>query len=297
MPENTPSGWDRVFPKFIIHHSAFIILEVCMPELPEVEGMRRRLAQLIVGRAVVDVEDVSGTATRSCAPVPFREGVVGHRFTGTDRRAKNLLLSLDSGDTLVMHFMREGMLEHVPAETERAKHTQAVMRLDDGNELRLRDTMRTARWTLCSGCDYSNVSSLQKLGPEYTDPAFTPEYLKKALGKKAPIKALLIDQKLLSGVGNAYAHEIAWEAKIRPDRPGSSLTDEEVRQLHAAVHSVFDRAIAAREASALTTMGDEGWEVARIHRRKGQPCPECGAGIEGEKLGGNLIYYCPECQK
>lgn len=268
-----------------------------MPELPEVEGMRRRLARLVIGRAVAAVEDVSGTATRSFAPVPFREGVVGRRFTGTDRRAKNLLLSLDSGDTIVMHFMREGMLELVPAEAERAKHTQAVMGLDDGQELRLRDTMRTARWTLCAGTDYSKVSTLQNLGPEYTDEAFTPEYLKAALNRKPPIKALLVDQKVLSGVGNAYAHEIAWEAGVRPDRPGASLTDEEARRLHAAIGSVFERAIAAREASALDIMGDEGWEVARIHRRKGQPCPECGAGIVGEKLGGNLIYYCPECQK
>lgn len=267
-----------------------------MPELPEVEGMRRRLAARIIGRAITDVEDVSGTATRSVAERGFREGAVGQRFTGTDRRAKNLLLSLDSGHTVVMHFMREGMLEHVPQEEERKKHTQAVLRLDDGSELRLRDTMRTARWTLAPSDDFSGISSLQNLGPEYTDAEFTPEYLKAAFDRKPSIKALLVDQKLLSGVGNAYAHEIAWEARIRPDRPGNSLTEDEAARLHRAVISVFERAIAAREASALTVMGDEGWEVARIHRRKGKPCPECGAPIAGERLGGNLIYYCPECQ-
>lgn len=268
-----------------------------MPELPEVEGMRRRLATLAVGRRIEAVEDVSGTATRSFAPVGFADGVTGRVFAGTGRRAKNLLLRLDSGDTLLMHFMREGMLEHVPAEEERKPHTQAVLRLDNGMELRLRDTMRTARWTLVPGEDYSAVSSMGKLGPEYTDPAFTPEYLGNVLKRKAALKALLIDQKVLSGVGNAYAHEIAFEAGVRPDRPGESLTAEEVARLHAAVTSVFERAIAAREQSMLTVMGDEGWEVARIHRRKGQPCPECGTPITAEKAGGNLIYYCPECQK
>jgi formamidopyrimidine-DNA glycosylase len=268
-----------------------------MPELPEVEGMKRRLATLAVGRTIEAVEDVSGTATRSFAPVPFADGVVGRRFAGTDRRAKNLLLRLDSGDTLLMHFMREGMLEHVPAGDERRPHTQAVLRLDNGMELRLRDTMRTARWTLVPDEDFSHVSSMQKLGPEYTDPEFTPEAFGKRLARKAALKALLVDQKVLSGVGNAYAHEIAFEARVRPDRTGDSLTADEVARLHAAVASVFERAIAAREKSMLTVMGDEGWEVARIHRRKGQPCPECGGPIAAEKLGGNLIYYCPECQK
>jgi formamidopyrimidine-DNA glycosylase len=268
-----------------------------MPELPEVEGMRRRLESLAVGRAIESVEDVSGTATRSFAPVPFAEGVVGARFVETGRRAKNLLLRLDSGDTLLMHFMREGMLEHVAAGDERRPHTQAILRLDNGMELRLRDTMRTARWTLVPGQDFSAVTSMQKLGPEYTDPIFTPEAFGERLNRKAPLKSLLVDQKVLSGVGNAYAHEIAFEARVRPDRTGASLTAEEVGRLHAAVASVFERAITARAESMLTVMGDEGWEVARIHRRKGQPCPECGGPIAAEKLGDNLIYYCPECQK
>lgn len=268
-----------------------------MPELPEVEGMRRRLKSLIVGRTITDVEDVSGTATRSYAATPLREGVIGAAFKDTGRRAKNLLLTLSTGDTLVMHFMREGMLEHVPAATERRPHTQAVMRLDDGTELRLRDTMRTARWTLCPGCDFSRLSSMGKLGPEYTDPEFTPEYLRKRLNRKSPLKALLVDQAVVSGIGNAYAHEIAWEARVRPDRAGASLTDEEAARLHAAIAVVFERAIAAREASGLNIFGDEGWDVARIHRRKGQPCPACGGPIQGEKLGGNLIYYCGECQR
>jgi formamidopyrimidine-DNA glycosylase len=268
-----------------------------MPELPEVEGMRRRLGSLVMGRVIERIEDMSGTATRSFAPVPFDEGVVGARFVGADRRAKNLLLRLDSGDTLLMHFMREGMLEHVPAEDERRPHTQAILRLDNGMELRLRDTMRTARWTLVPGDDFSKVTSMQKLGPEYTDPAFTPEAFRERLNRQAPLKSLLVDQKVLSGVGNAYAHEIAFEARVRPDRIGASLSADEVARLHAAVTSVFDRAIAARAQSMLTVMGDEGWALARIHRRKGQPCPECGGPIAAEKLGGNLIYYCPECQK
>jgi formamidopyrimidine-DNA glycosylase len=267
-----------------------------MPELPEVEGMRRRLATLIVGREVEAVEDISGKATRSLGKVPFQEGVVGARFAGTDRRAKNLLLPLSTGDIVVMHFMREGMLEHVPADEERRPHTQAMMRLDDGCELRLRDTMRTAPWTLCQDGDFKGLSSMQGLGPEYTDPEFTVEYLTGALDRKSPLKAILVDQKRIAGIGNAYAHEIAWEARILPDRPGNSLSDNEVRRLHTAIRSVFDRAIAARERSSLDIMGDEGWEVARIHRRKGQPCPRCGEPIQAQRLGGSLNYYCGGCQ-
>lgn len=267
-----------------------------MPELPEVEGMKRRLNALILGRTFTDVEDVSGMATRSFATVPFREGVVGAVFQGANRRAKNLLLALSTGDTLVMHFMREGMLEYVPESMERRPHTQAVLTLDNGMQLRLRDTMRTARWSLCPGDDTSQVSTLQKLGPECDDPSFTPDYLQRALAKKTPLKSLLVDQKIVSGIGNAYAHEVAWEAGIRPDRAGNTLSTAEIGRLQAAIRSVLDRAIQIRESSTLDIMGDEGWELAQIHRRKGQPCPRCGAAIQGTKLGGNLIYFCEGCQ-
>jgi formamidopyrimidine-DNA glycosylase len=268
-----------------------------MPELPEIEGMRQRLRPLIVGRSVVSVEDISGTATRSYADRSFSEGVVGRRFDGTGRRAKNLLLSLDGGDTLVMHFMRNGMLEHAPSNTERAPHTWAVMTLDDGMDLRMRDTMRVGRWSLCPGTDFSALNTMQGLGPEYTDAEFTVEYLAKRLHRKSPLKALLTDQAVVSGIGNAYSHEIAWAAGVRPDRVGTSLTDDEVARLHTAIDSVFARAIVARLASPLKVMGDEGWGVARIHRRKGQPCPKCGAEIASDKMGAGLIYYCAVCQK
>lgn len=268
-----------------------------MPELPEVEGMRQRLKPLIVGCRIGSVEDISGTATRSFAPVPFAEGVIGRRFADTGRRAKNLLLTLDCGDTLVMHFMRNGMLEYVASTTERAPHTWAEMTLDDGNDLRMRDTMRAGRWSLCAGTDFSALNTMQGLGPEYTDSEFTVEYLAGKLKRKAPLKSLLTDQAVVSGIGNAYAHEIAWEAGVRPERLGVSLVASEIVRLHEAIASVFHRAISARLASPLNIMGDEGWEVARIHRRRGQPCPRCGAAILSAKLGGGLIYYCGDCQR
>lgn len=268
-----------------------------MPELPEVEGMRQRLKPLIVGRRIESAEDISGTATRSYAGDSFIEGVVGARFVDTGRRAKNLLLSLDSGDTLVLHFMRNGVLEYVATGAAKAPHTWAVLSLGDGMDLRMRDTMRAGRWSLCPGADVSAVNTLQGLGPEYTAREFTAEYLAKRLNRKAPVKALLTNQAVVSGIGNAYAHEIAWQAGVRPDRRGTSLSEDEVVRLHAAVAIVFERAIAARVASPLNIMGDEGWEVALIHRRKGQPCPRCGAEITSEKLGGGLIYYCAGCQR
>ena len=268
-----------------------------MPELPEIEGMRQRLKPLIIGRRIESAEDISGTATRSYAGVPFAEGVIGRRFLDTGRRAKNLLLSLDSGDTLVMHFMRNGMLEYIATSAERAPHTWAILSLDDGMDLRMRDTMRAGRWSLCPGADVSAVNTLQGMGPEYMDAVFSVEYLAKRLNRKAPVKALLTDQAVVSGIGHGYAHEIAWEAGVRPDRQGTSLSEAEVVRLHAAIVAVFERGISARVASPLNIMGNEGWEVALIHRRKGQTCPRCGAAIVSEKLGGGLIYYCAGCQR
>ncbi|HEY3268642.1 MAG TPA: DNA-formamidopyrimidine glycosylase family protein [Armatimonadota bacterium] len=268
-----------------------------MPELPEIEGMARRLSRSVLGREVMEAEDLSGTATRSYAAIPFREGVVGARIDRVGRRAKNLLLSLSTGDTLVMHFMRNGMLDLVPGEAPRRPHTQAAMKLDDGRELRMVDTMRAGRWTLCAGSDISQVSTLKGLGPEYTDPAFTLEYLAGALKGKSPVKTVIINQKVVSGIGNGYSHEILWVAGVLPDRPANTLTAEEIVRLHAAIATVFEEAIAAREASELETMGDEGWEVASIHRRQNQPCPRCGAPIQSHKMGGSVIYYCVECQR
>lgn len=268
-----------------------------MPELPEVEGMKQRLAKMIVGAGVTAVEDISGQVTQSFTGESFESGVVGAAFTGTGRRAKNLLLSLSTGDTIVMHFMRDGMLQYAAASEQRLPLTKAVLRLDDGMELRLIDAMKTARWTLVPGTDFSKVSTMQKLGPGYRDPEFTVEYLASKLKRKAPLKNLLVDQAVVAGVGNAYAHEICWEAKVLPQRPANTLDEAEIARLHAAVTSVFDRAIDARVASTLNIMGDEGWEVARIHRRKGQPCPNCGTAIAGEKVGTLNVYFCPNCQR
>jgi formamidopyrimidine-DNA glycosylase len=196
-----------------------------------------------------------------------------------------------------MHFMRNGMLEYVATGKERAPHTWAVLTLDDGMDLRLRDTMRMARWSLCPGTDYSGVSTLQGLGPEHTDRAFTKAYLVRRLNRKSSLKALLVDQAVVSGIGNGYAHEIAWEAGVRPDRVGMSLSVSEISRLYKAIKTVFERAVSARLASPLNIMGDEGWEVALVHRRSGQPCPRCGAPIQNSKLAGGLIYYCAGCQK
>ena len=143
----------------------------------------------------------------------------------------------------------------------------------------------------------NDVSTMRDLGPEYDDAEFPQGYLADRLKRRSPLKSILVDQKTVSGIGNAYAHEIAFEAGIRPDRVGITLTPDEVARLYAAIGTVFQYAIGVRLKSPLNVMGDEGWDLARIHRRKGQPCPRCSAEIGTLKMGGNLLYFCPECQQ
>jgi formamidopyrimidine-DNA glycosylase len=270
-----------------------------MPELPEVETIRRDLEPHLVGRTVrrVEIPPDRVPVLEGIDEASFREGVTGARIDALSRRGKYLLFELDTGDKLVVHLRMTGklLLPHAPL----AGHLRATFWLDDGSTLRFTDLRKFGRmWLMPS------LSPLfDKLGPEPLADAFSVETLASALaGRKAPVKALILDQRRIAGIGNIYADEALFAAGVLPTRPGGDLSPAEVARLHAAVRSVLVRGVESRGASFRDYVDAEGQSggmqmLVQVFRRTGKPCCVCGALIERCKVGGRATHYCPTCQK
>ncbi len=274
-----------------------------MPELPEVETYVRDLAPLLRGR---QVRAASVTWSRIIA-IPdvenFVTQIAGQRFVEFGRRGKYMLLGLESGMTLIVHLRMTGHLITVAGDTPIDSHTHVVMRLDDGQQLIFQDSRKFGRLWLVT--DPAPV--LAHLGPEPFAADFTPAYLAARLhGRAASIKALLLDQGLVAGVGNIYADEALFRAGIHPRRPAGSLDAAEVAALHAAVQAVLMQGIAKAGSSlggsSLQNYSRPGGapggfqEEFAVFRRTGQPCPQCGAPITRIVVAQRGTHFCSHCQ-
>ncbi|MEJ5248440.1 MAG: bifunctional DNA-formamidopyrimidine glycosylase/DNA-(apurinic or apyrimidinic site) lyase [Caldilinea sp.] len=274
-----------------------------MPELPEVETYVQELKPLLSGRTVIHAQ-VSWPRTIALPDAAaFATQMAGQQFVRFGRRGKYMLLHLASGATLIVHLRMTGRLYLIAADASPAPHTHVVMHLDNEQQLVFQDARKFGRIWLTS--DPSIV--LAKLGPEPFDPAFTDEALAKALhGRSASVKALLLDQSIVAGVGNIYADESLFRARIHPARPGGSLRADEVRALRAAIQQVLGEGV-ANAGSSLGTSGLQNYsrpggapggfqEKFNVFRRTGQPCPVCGATIERIVVAQRGTHFCPRCQ-
>ncbi len=270
-----------------------------MPELPEVETIRTEISPLIIGRTLKNVEVYWERMVREPSLAEFRRGVTGQRITGVDRRGKYLLIRLGSGDTLIIHLKMSGALIVGKPSDAAPQYTHAIIDLDGDVRIFFRDPRKFGLMRLAK----DDATVVGKLGPEPLEPDFTPEVLGKLLaGRKAPIKALLTDQDLIAGVGNMYADEALYEAKIHPLRTGGSLTKAELARLHAAVLKVLVAGIGNKGASIenyLRPDGSKGTahdEFKVAHQRKAT-CPRCGTPIKRIEVRGRGTYFCPKCQR
>ena len=276
-----------------------------MPELPEVETIRRDLESRVLGRRVTALHVAPDTGK----PVPvikgtdestFREGVVGATIEDVGRRGKYLVLRLDTGAMVVVHLRMTGALLHRTADAEPDRYLRAVLTLDDGTELRFTDLRKFGGLWLVD--DISQAMS-QQLGPEPLDEDFTLDSLADGLrNRKAPVKSILLDQRRIAGIGNIYADEACFEAGIEPRRTGASLTDAEVEALHAAVRNVLLFGVESRGASFRDYQDADGKSGSmqmhvKVFRRTGKPCYVCGTTIERVKVGGRSTHFCPKCQR
>jgi len=266
-----------------------------MPELPEVETIRRELEPYVVGRTVVGLSFPWEGIVRRPALEEFSTRLIGQRITGLGRRGKYLIFSLSSGQALVIHLKMTGSLWFKDPE----KFVRAIIHLDDGGNIYFRDPRKFGIMWLVD--DKESVAV--KLGPEALGAEFTAKVLAERLSQRtAPIKALLLDQGLVAGIGNMYADEALFSAKIHPARAGGSLTKKEVERLHKAIRQVLSDGINEKGASTDTYFrpsGEPGTAHShfRVAHRRGESCPLCGTPLERIPVRNRGSYFCPKCQK
>lgn len=276
-----------------------------MPELPEVETIRRDLDSLIVGRKIIDTEIILPKILRGGAPSRFNTRLKGRRFTGVGRRAKILILSLDSGECLLVHFKMSGRLVYVPGQTLRERHTHLKFILDNNHELRFIDTRQFGYVKLVEGGGLDDVPEIRTLGPEPLESSFLEsDFIKQVedrIKSRRSLKGLLIDQKFIAGIGNIYADEILHSARIHPERLLSSLTPAELTGLYVAIRSVLNQAIKMRGTTFDRYVDAKGrpgkyFEELQVYGRADKDCFRCGTILRKERIASRGTTFCPGCQ-
>lgn len=275
-----------------------------MPELPEVETIRRQLAQHVGGRTITDVEVLDPLLVDPEDPRSFEHRVSGRSIEGLRRTGKYLFVDLDGGEALALHLRMTGQLLWSPAEPDEAvPHARAVFRIDDGSVITFADVRRFGRaWLLPPGRADRERAWGGRTGVDAMSPRFTAHGLGHSLsGRTAAIKALILDQRIVAGVGNIYADEALFRARIHPRRPGGSLSPAEVSRLHRAIRDRLRMGISVGGASFDRYRDAHGGlggmqDLFLVHRRRGEPCPRCRTTIEKGVVAQRGTYWCPRCQ-
>jgi formamidopyrimidine-DNA glycosylase len=268
-----------------------------VPELPEVETIRNELSAHVIGRRFTDVTVCDAKLVRQPSVEEFRRKLIGKKINNLERRGKYLIFHLSSGGVLIIHLKMSGALLLNLEQTDR--HARVIFNLDNGSQLILTDRRRLGALWLVE----NERAIIDKLGPEPLTSEFTAELLAKRLQKhKAPIKAVLLDQSFIAGIGNMYADEALFAARIHPLRQANGLSPKEIKKLHKAIVDVLRSAIDNKGASIDTYKRPDG-QFGTAHsnfsvaHRGGKPCPICGTTIQRLAIRNRGSYFCPKCQK
>jgi formamidopyrimidine-DNA glycosylase len=273
-----------------------------MPELPEVESLRRSLAPAILGRRIVATRVHDRRLRVLVDETRLRDEVVGRRIVALSRRSKYLLVELDGGATLIVHFGMSGRFERRRALDPVPPHVHVVFSLDDGHELRFRDPRRFGLVDVVPRDGLARDVRLASLGPEPLEQGFDAAYLRaRARGSRRPIKSLIMDAATVVGVGNIYASESLFRAGIRPRRSAGRVSNERLDRLVSAIREVLGEAIRCGGTTLEDWQDAEGHEgdfQSRlfVYQREGEPCKICDARIQRVVLAGRSTFYCPRCQ-
>ncbi|MBV9932227.1 MAG: bifunctional DNA-formamidopyrimidine glycosylase/DNA-(apurinic or apyrimidinic site) lyase [Alphaproteobacteria bacterium] len=270
-----------------------------MPELPEVETTVRGLAPVLEGRRLARVGTRRADLRRAFPP-DLRQRLTGARVTGLGRRAKYGLIATDRGDTMVFHLGMSGRWRIDPADL--GPHDHLVLETEEGRALSLNDPRRFGSVDLVPTARLEEWPPFAALGPEPLGPGFTADYLLAALdGRAAPIKALLLDQRIVAGLGNIYVCEALHMAGIAPGRPAGRISRPRLERLVAAIRQVLLAAIEAGGSSLrdyARPSGELGYfsRQWRVYGREGESC-HCGAPIRRRNDSGRSTFFCPRCQR
>lgn len=273
-----------------------------MPELPEVENVRRSLQDTVIGKTIKDVDVRLPRIVRTPDDVlRFQAELQGLTITDVGRRGKYLLIEIPPF-TLVSHLRMEGQYRYVGSAAEpEAKHTHVVFQFTDGSELRYRDVRQFGTMDLLLPGD-ARPSGLASLGPEPFDENLTARELYKRIHRRtAPIKAVLLNQDVIAGLGNIYVDEALFRVGIHPERHADQLTQADVDRLLTAIQDVLQAAIDAGGSSVKTYVNGYGRHGGfqmelNVYGREGQACRVCGSLIEKSRVAGRGTHVCPNCQ-
>ena len=267
-----------------------------MPELPEVETVRAKLAPRLEGRTLARVEILDPRLTRPYDLFEVAEELEGDRVTSVERRGKYLLLRLESGLALLVHLRMTGGFHWSPV-----THERAVLELDDGSRLVYRDVRRFGTWLVLEEADVEPYLAA-KNGPEPLGRRFSARWLGGQLARRrGPVKAVLLDQRVVAGLGNIYADEALWRARVNPLRPANSLAAEEVSRVTRAVRTALRTGIARQGSTLRDYAAPDGasgsmQDEFRVYGRDGERCFRCRATITKTRVGGRGTWFCPRCQ-
>jgi formamidopyrimidine-DNA glycosylase len=278
-----------------------------MPELPEVETVRRGLERFAVGRRINGVEVGRDRTVRRTSRREVIDGLTDTTMLAANRRGKYLLVPLDSGDEMMIHLRMSGQVLVAAAGADRPKHTHVVLHLDDGNEMWFVDP-RTLGEVVVFDPDHVAVEipDLAKLGPDPISEGISLAEFRTMLRRRhRQMKPLLLDQHVIAGIGNIYADEILHEARLRPDRMSDELSTASERRLHGAMVRILNDAIAhggstLGDAQYVDLFGDWGtYQHAHVvYGRTGERCTTCGIGwIRRTVSAQRSTHYCPRCQR
>lgn len=288
-----------------------------MPELPEVETVRRGLSELIPNKTVASAYHIDSPKSFPNADIDVAQFLVGSKVLAVKRRAKVLLVELGSGYSLVIHLKMTGQLVFRGEQVFGAGHpndsligelpdrsTRVVIEFIDGSKLYFNDQRKFGWVKLMPTLEVPNIDFMKKVGPEPLEADFSPEEFTDRFKRRAKtnIKSALLDQTVVAGVGNIYADESLWGAKIDPHRLVGSLSDTDFLLLYEELRSVMNLAIEKGGSTDKNYVNAEGkrgsyMDFARVFRREGHKCPRCGHEIRKIKWAGRGTHYCSNCQK
>ncbi len=273
-----------------------------MPELPEVESVRRQLEPALVGRRFERVAIDDPRLVRPYEPAEVAAELEGERVEAVGRRGKYLVVRFESGRVLLIHLRMTGSLLHAPGGAlPDDPHRRAVVRLDDGSDVAYRDVRRFGTWLLLERGE-AEPYLRARVGDEPLDTLFTAARLgQRLVGRGTSLKAALLDQRTLAGLGNIYVDEALWRARLGPLRPAGGLDRNELRRLHRGIRAALEHGL-ARQGSTLRDYrlpdgsGGSMQDEFRVYGRGGEPCDRCGAPIARTRVAGRTTWYCPTCQ-
>jgi len=281
-----------------------------MPELPEVETLRRKLDREVVGQAIARADLL--TPSMFDGPCPVTD-LVGATIEGTRRRAKYLIVDLSNGLSLIFHLGLAGQIvlekpdaqrvvggHPIPRYSAPLPHKQTHLVLTFGNDdvLFMTDIRKFGHIWLTPTPKVYDIIPDERRGPEIQSAAFTPEEFRRILRARprAKLKPLLLDQSTVAGLGNIYVDESLWGARLHPLQTPGQLTDEEIDRLHRSIREVIDLAVEKGVAEIVNNRAVEGSHLPRVHGREGLPCPHCGSPIVRFRVVGRSTYVCEQCQ-